>query len=225
MGKLGWNGELQAVIVPVPGHRLRRLLHAPVHREAVPGRADRGRPGRRRSTLRIYGSVVLPGAAAGRRRCSACSRSCRPGTTSSGRSSTLTPDNPTVQVSLCDAGLRATSPDYSLVLAGTAAGDAAAARHVLRRRSPDHRRHHGRCGQGMTATAGRTGSTRRGRLPGRLPLGRRHGGLPDRGRRRRGRPRPVDLGHLRHTPGRVARRRHRRRRRATTTTATARTSP
>ena len=34
------------------------------------------------------------------------------------------------------------------------------------------------------------------RLPGRLRLGRGHRGVPDRGRGRRGRPRPLDLGHL-----------------------------
>ena len=50
-------------------------------------------------------------------------------------------------------------------------------------------------------------------LPARLPLGRGDRGVPDRGRRRRGRPHAVDLGHLRpHArPGRE--RRHRRRRR------------
>ena len=40
-------------------------------------------------------------------------------------------------------------------------------------------------------------------LPGRLRLGRGDRGVPDRGRGPRGRPRPVHLGHLRRTPGKV----------------------
>ena len=54
-------------------------------------------------------------------------------------------------------------------------------------RPADHRRHHGRRAQGMTerpdSTAPATAAG--GGLPGRLPLGRRHRGLPDRGRGRR----------------------------------------
>ena len=43
-------------------------------------------------------------------------------------------------------------------------------------------------------------------------MGRRDGRVPDRGRRRRGRPRPEHLGHASaHTPGRVVERGHRRR--------------
>ena len=49
-------------------------------------------------------------------------------------------------------------------------------------------------------------------LPGRLHLGRRNGGLSDRGRSERRRTRPVDLGHLQPDPGQGARRRHRRHR-------------
>ena len=58
----------------------------------------------------------------------------------------------------------------------------------------------------MTATAGSAlASTRPGRLPPGLPLGSRDRGLPDRGRGHRGRPRPVDLGHVRaHVPGHIA---------------------
>ena len=51
------------------------------------------------------------------------------------------------------------------------------------------------------------------RFPGGVRLGRGHRELPDRGRRRRGRPRTVDLGHVLAPPRRGARRRHRRRRR------------
>ena len=46
----------------------------------------------------------------------------------------------------------------------------------------------------------------------RLPLGRLDLGLPDRGGGRRGRPRPIDLGHLQPHAGQRARRRHRRHR-------------
>ena len=49
------------------------------------------------------------------------------------------------------------------------------------------------------------------RLPGRLPVGRGHRRVPDRGRGHRGRPHPVDLGHLRAHPRPDRRRRHRRR--------------
>ncbi|CAA9396167.1 MAG: GH1 / GH5_19, partial [uncultured Quadrisphaera sp.] len=50
-------------------------------------------------------------------------------------------------------------------------------------------------------------------LPARLPLGVRHRLVPDRGRRRRGRPHPLDLGRLQPHARQGARRRHRRRRR------------
>ena len=51
--------------------------------------------------------------------------------------------------------------------------------------------------------------TRQPDLPGELPLGLGHGRVPDRGRRRRGRPRTVDLGHLQPHPGQGPQRRHR----------------
>ena len=49
-------------------------------------------------------------------------------------------------------------------------------------------------------------------LPADLPLGRRHLGVPDRGRGRRGRPDAVDLGHVLPGARRDRQRRHRRRR-------------
>ena len=42
--------------------------------------------------------------------------------------------------------------DYSMVFAATAVATAAARARVHRVRSPDHRRHHGRCGQGVTTS-------------------------------------------------------------------------
>ena len=43
-----WVNQLQAVILPDPGHRLRRVLHAAVPGAVAARRADRGGPGRRR---------------------------------------------------------------------------------------------------------------------------------------------------------------------------------
>ena len=60
--------------------------------------------------------------------------------------------------------------------------------------------------------------------PRRLRLGRRDGLVPDRGRRRRGRPRRERLGPLLRDAGQGPQRRHRARSRATSTTATATTS-
>src|SRR6266498_2086444 len=53
---------------------------------------------------------------------------------------------------------------------------------------------------------------RRRRVPARLRLGSRHGRVPDRGRRDRGRPRTVHMGHLRPHAGADGTRRDRRRR-------------
>ena len=136
-----------------------------------------------------------------------------------------TPDNPTVQVSLRHAVERLLhrlrrwsspaprSATLPLLLVFVAV------------RPADHRRHHGRCGQGVTdRTARPTPATRRsGRrwLPGRASSGAR------RPRRTRSRARPPRTAARRRSgtpsaarPGAVRRRRHRRRRRATTTTAT-----
>ena len=71
--------------------------------------------------------------------------------------------------------------------------------------------HHRRGGEGMTATATPRRARRR-RVPAGLPLRRRHGGVPDRGRRARGRARRVDLGSLLPHARRRRQRRHRRRR-------------
>ena len=61
-------------------------------------------------------------------------------------------------------------------------------------------------------------------LPARLPVGRRDGVVPDRGRGRRGRPRPLHLGHLLASPRRDRRTPTPATSRATTTAGCPRTS-
>ena len=223
MVKLGWVGELQAVIVPflVTGFgvfMMRQYAAQAVSDELIEAARVDGC-----NTLRIYWNVVLP--------------AVRPAAAVLGLFtfmqtwndflwpySVLNPDQPD------RAGVAGHAVQRLLLrllpdLRRHRAGHAAAARSCSS--SSDGRssaaswkvrsRHDG-------GPAGRAGRGERGGDARRLPLGRGHGGVPDRGRRDRGRPRTVHLGHLQPDAGDGARRRHRRRRRATTTTATARTS-
>ena len=82
---------------------------------------------------------------------------------------------------------------------------AAAPRSSIRART--HSENHGPTATSVTGAA----DTDRRPAAG-LPLGRRHLGVPDRGRGRRGRPDAVDLGHLLPGARRDRQRRHRRRR-------------
>ena len=90
MVKLGWIGTLQAVIVPFLvsgfGVFMMRQYAAP----GRPRRADRGRPGGRLLTLRIYWNVVLPALRPAAARARPAHVHGAPGTTSSGRTSCST---------------------------------------------------------------------------------------------------------------------------------------
>ena len=100
------------------------------------------------STFRIYWSVVLP--------------AVRPAAAVLGLltfmetwnyflwpCAVLTSENPTLQVSLGFISYGYYT-DYSLVFAATAVGTLPLVHRVHRVRPPDHRRHHGRCGQVVT---------------------------------------------------------------------------
>ena len=118
----------------------------------------------------------------------------------------LTSQNPTVQVALNGLG-QGYVPDRSIILAGHARRHRSRADRLRPPRQADRRRDHGRRGQGMTALAS----------PVAVPDGVRRWGAATasyqiEGASRRGRPRPVHLGHVRHTPGKASRRRHGRRR-------------
>ena len=141
------------------------------------------------------GTSCCPALRPGRGRARPAHLHGRPGTTSSGRCVVLTPENPTVQVALSHLS----SGYYTDYVAGVGRhrlGTVPLVIVFIAVRPPDHRRHHGRCGQGVTRDTARCAPPAAGDLPAGLRLGRGHRRLPDRGRGRRGRPRPVDLGHL-----------------------------
>ena len=178
-----------------------------------PRRADRGGPGRRLLDLRIYWNVVLP--------------ALRPAAAVLGLLTfmadwneflwpyvVLRPGQP--RPCRCRCSILATGY-YNRLLAGVrrhGAGDRAAAARLRRVRPPDHRRHHGRCGQGVTSRPAEPGWRR----PAQLTSRRASSGArpPPRTRSRARPPRtaaaPSIWDTFSHTPGHGARRRHRRRR-------------
>ena len=119
MGKLGWNGDLKAVIVPVLVSAFGVFFMRQYLLRGGAGRAARGGPDRRlRPCSRLCWQVVLPAA--------------RPAAAVLGLFTfmttwndflwplvVLTPDEPDRAGRAVDAGVRLL-PDYSLVLAGTA---------------------------------------------------------------------------------------------------------
>ena len=214
MADLGLAGPAAGGHPAVAGQRVRRVLHAAVPAAGAARRADRGRPGGRAP-----------------RRCARCGASCcpiaRPGMAVLGhahvhdRLERLLLAGHRAELDQPDRPGRAQQPRQRLRAGhrsdhgGRPARHPAAAPGVRAARPADRRRDHRTApSRDDPVDSCVTGCRhRRPVLPSRLPLGRSDRGLPDRGRRRRGRPHAVDLGHLRHTPGRVAERRHRRRRR------------
>ena len=62
IAELGWADQLQAVILPDPGHRLRRVLHAAVPVEALPNELIEAARVDGAQQLRIVWHVVFPAA-------------------------------------------------------------------------------------------------------------------------------------------------------------------
>ena len=165
-------------------------------------RADRGGPGRRLLHVRIYWHVVLP--------------ALRPAAAVLGL---LTFMQTLERLPLAARRARPRQPDRADVAAQP--GE----RGYLHGLLPGLRRHAARdaaarsscssCSAARSSAASWKVQSRRDHpsrtttgavpdratLPGRVPLGRRDRRVPDRGRGRRGRPRPVDLGHLQPHPG------------------------
>ena len=131
------------------GQRVRGLLDAPGRRGERAGRADRGRPCRR--LQRVAG--LLARGAPGHPTRGGCAgpvrRSWAPGTTSSGRWSSWTPDNPTVQVALSTLA-SGYYTDYSLMLAGASLAVMPVLVALRPAGAADRRRHHAGRGEGMT---------------------------------------------------------------------------
>ena len=115
----------------------------------------------------------------------------------------LTPDNPTLQVSLAFLSY-AYYTDYSQVFAATAVGTVPLLLVFLVLRPPDHRRHHGRRRQVVTDPGAG--------FPDDFLWGAATAAYQIEGARHRGRPHTVHLGHLQPHAGPDGRRRHRRRR-------------
>ena len=175
----------------------------PVGRAAVRGgggarrrRAQRGAVRRRRARGRAARAGLLRLPRGRRRRSSRGSRRCTP----PARATTSRSPPPRVQFS---------DPRPADRLDGRRRLEARARRPAGRARAA--RRSRRSCGTNSTPRHERAAHEHP--VPRRLRLGHRHRELPDRGRRRRGRPLAVDLGHVlahaRQGPGR----RHRRRRR------------
>ena len=204
MVKLGWNGQLQAVIVPFLVTGFGVFMMRQYAAQALP---DELIEAARVDGCSTFAHLLERGAARAAPAAAVLGLFTFMQTWNDflWPLAVLNPDNPTVQVSLRSLAT-GYFQDYTQVFAGTALGDAAAARRVRRVRPPDHRRHHGRRGQGMTiAQDARPARPRASaQFPAGLCLGRGHRRLPDRGRGRRGRARPVHLGHLRRTPGRCS---------------------
>ncbi len=203
MGKLGWNGDLKAVIVPFLVSAFGVFFMRQAIMEAVPdelleaGRIDGC------GLLRLWARVVVP--------------AVRPAAAVLGLFTfmmtwndflwplvTLTPDEPDGPGLAVHAGIG--------LLPGLLAGPGghrdrhrAAARAVLRRRAAADRRHHGGGGQGMS------GRSRHGRFPADFVWGVATAAYQIEGAAAVGRPRAVDLGHVQ--PQRRRRRGPQRRRR------------
>ena len=186
----------------VPGQRLRRVHDAAVRRA---GRSPTSSSRRRASTAPprsgSSGQSCCPRCGPPRR-CWACSPSWRRWNDflwplPRARRRTTRPCR--CRCRRCPSGYYT---DYALVFAGTAPGDPAAAHRLHRVRPPDHRRHHGRCGQGVTIADPHPALHSRAATSRRLRLGRGHRRAtrsrapPPRtaARRRSGTP-------SRHTPG------------------------
>ena len=148
------------------------------------------------------------GAAPGRRGARPAHLHGARGTTSSGRTWCWTTRRTRPCRSRCAALSTAYYPTMSQVFAGTPIATLPLFIVFVAVRPPDHRRHHGRCGQGVSNPASPSAvdvlDERPGDLPARLPLGRGHRRVPDRGRgrartaaaRRSGTPSAVPPGRV-----------------------------
>ena len=192
--------QLQAVIVPFLVTGFGVFMMRQYAAQAVPDELIEAARVDGASTLRIFWSVVLPALRPGRRRAGAVHVHADLERLPLAADSVLNPDNPTVQVSLAPLNQRLLQRLRADVRRHRARDRPAARR--LRRSSAARssaeswkvRSRHDDSSRSQTAT--------RLTLPDRLPLGRGHRGVPDRGR---GRPRtaaaPSIWDTFSHTPG------------------------
>ena len=214
MAKLGWTDHLQAVIVPVLVSAfgvffMRQYLVT----GACPTSCSRPAGSTAARTLRTCTGTSCCRPPGRPRRCSACSRSWQTWNDFFWPLRRADPGEPDRAGRAVHAGQRLRTPTTRSCSTGTALATLPLLLVFVAVRPADHRRHHGRSGQGMTdrspaqATAdGWSGS--RPASSGAPP--------PPRTRSRARPPRtaaaPSIWDTFAHTPGRVRRRRHRRRR-------------